>query len=287
MKLAFSTNAFTNHPLPLALREIAAAGFGAVEILADRPHAFVRDLDAAGVATIRNELDRLGLAVSNVNANCTFAYWSDAPPEPFFEPSLISPNARHRADRIELICRTIDLAAEINSPAVSITTGRCLAGMPPARAAGQLAESIRPVLDHAQKRGVNVGIESEPGLFIEHAAELADWIDRLGSPRLGANLDIGHSVVLGEGIDAPIRRLAGRIWNMHVEDLPGQKHYHMVPGDGDFDWLTLKATLDAVHYDGYLTVELYTQTAAPADAARRSHAFLWPVFAQPMAGQSV
>ena len=67
--------------------------------------------------------------------------------------------------------------------------------MPPDKAAKQFAESIRPILDHADALGVNVGIECEPGLFLEYVAELREWIDRLGHPRFGANLDIGHSQV--------------------------------------------------------------------------------------------
>ena len=56
-----------------------------------------------------------GLAVSNVNANCSFGYWKDAPPEPYFEPSLISPNPQHRHDRIELIGRAMQFAKTVGS----------------------------------------------------------------------------------------------------------------------------------------------------------------------------
>ena len=74
---------------------------------------------------------------------------------------------------------------------ISITSGRCLGGMPPDKAAKQFAESIKPILDKSDATGVNVGIECEPGLFLEYVSELKDWIDRLGHPRFGANLDIG------------------------------------------------------------------------------------------------
>ena len=40
MKLAFSTNAYTRFGLIDAIRDIAAAGFEGVEILADVPHAW-------------------------------------------------------------------------------------------------------------------------------------------------------------------------------------------------------------------------------------------------------
>jgi sugar phosphate isomerase/epimerase len=109
-------------------------------------------------------------------------------------------------------------------------------------------------------------------------AELRDWCSRLGSRRLGANLDIGHSVVIGESIADVVSMMKGRIWNLHVEDLPGRKHYHMIPGEGDFSWKHLKETLESIHYDRYATVELYTQTADPQAAADKSWRFLSDLF---------
>ncbi len=279
MNLAFSTNAYTRFSLREALEGIHRAGFTGVEILADLPHAYPDALNASTTREIRQTLDRLKLRVSNVNANCSFGYWKDAPPEPYFEPSLISPNAKHRADRTRLVLKTLDFAREIGAENISITSGRCLGGMPPERAAKQLDESIKPILDHADRVGVNVGIECEPGLYLEYISELRSWCDHLNHPRIGANLDIGHSVVIGEAIPDVVHLMAGRIWNMHVEDLPGRKHYHMIPGEGTLDWQTLRSTLESIRFDRYLTVELYTHTEQPQLAAERSLKFLSRCFA--------
>jgi sugar phosphate isomerase/epimerase len=271
MKLAFSTNAYTRFSLIEAVRGIRDAGFSGVEILADVPHAYPGKADASA---IRRELERLSLAVSNVNANCTFGYWKDAPPEPYFEPSLISPNPRHRKDRTELISKTLQFAADIGAANVSITSGRLLGGMPPDKAAKQFADSIQPILDRADQLGVNVGIECEPGLYLEYVAELRQWIDRLGHPRFGANLDIGHSQVIGESVPGAVNLLAGSIWNLHVEDIPGRKHYHMIPGEGSLDWSALRDALHRINYNRFLTVELYTHTQDPQSAAVKSYEFL-------------
>lgn len=284
MQLAFATNAFSRHSLEVALERIAEAGFEAVEILADAPHADPREL--AGPAAVelarqvRNQLQRLGLKVSNVNGNCSFSYWRDAPPEPYFEPSLISPRPQLRADRAERIRRTVDFAAAIGAPAVSITSGKCLDMISPDRAARLLADSLPPLLDYADRRGVNLGIECEPGLFLEWAWELREWIDRLGHPRLGANLDTGHSHVLGESMADVFATLRGRIWNLHVEDLPGRKHYHMVPGTGTFPFAELVAAARSTGYTGFATVELYTQVERPFEAAMASREFLTPLLSR-------
>jgi sugar phosphate isomerase/epimerase len=280
MKLAFSTNAYTRFPLLDALRGIKQAGFAGVEILADAPHAYPDAIDAALTSTTAGELERLGLRVSNVNCNCSFGYWKDAPPEPYFEPSLISPNPKHRADRARLILKTLQFARDVGAANVSITSGRCLGGMPPGSAARQFEESIKPILDAADRLGVDIGIECEPGLFLEYVAELRDWVDRLRHPRFGANLDIGHSQVVGESIPDAVRLLSDRIWNLHVEDIPGRKHYHLIPGEGTLDWQGLKTALISINYQRFLTVELYTHTTDPQHAAEASYRFLSERFPQ-------
>src|SRR3954469_9573523 len=143
MNLAFSTNAYTRFSLEDAMRDIRAAEFTGVEILADVPHAYPDAIDAALAKSVRGVLDKTGLAVSNVNCNCSFGFWKDAPPEPYFEPSLISPDPQHRADRTRLILKSLDFAKAIGAQNISITSGRCLAGMPPHRAAKQFANSIK------------------------------------------------------------------------------------------------------------------------------------------------
>jgi fructoselysine 3-epimerase len=278
VKLAFSTNAFTRFSLDAAVHGIAAAGFAGVEILADVPHAYPADFSIKSADALAADLRSLELAVSNVNVNCSFGYWKDAPPEPYFEPSLISPDPRRREDRIELIRKAMRLARHVGARNISITSGRMLAGMPPHMAETQFAESIGKVLALADEMEVDVGIECEPGLYVEYVAELREWIDRLGHPRLGANLDIGHCQVIGESIPAAIELLAGRIWNLHVEDIPGRKHYHMIPGEGTIDWASIKSALEKIDYNRFLTVELYTHTADPQSAAEKSYAFLSRLF---------
>ena len=274
MKLAFSTNAFTRFTLLEALRAIRSAGYVGAEILADVPHAWPDALDQRQVSEIRLELEKLGLAVSNINANCSFGYWKDAPPEPYFEPSLISPNPKHRTDRTRLILKTLEFGKAVGAANISITSGRSLGGMPPGAAAKQFAESMKPILDRADALGVNIGIECEPGLFLEWATELREWIGRLNHPRFGANLDIGHSQVMGENIPECVRLLGDRIWNLHVEDIPGRKHYHMIPGEGTLDWVGLRDALNEIGYGRFLTVELYTHTERPHEAAEKSFAYL-------------
>jgi len=277
---AFSTNAYTRFKLPAALKRIRRAGFGAVEILADRPHAYAGELTARSIAAVVRTLERLKLGVSTVNANTACGFFKDAPPEPFFEPSFISPHPEWRGFRIDYTRKAIDLAAATGGAAVTVTTGRCLGGVPPARAEDLLLLALEAVLLHAERAGgVKVAIEYEPGLYIERADELMALIDRVGHPLLGANLDLGHALVAGDGVGGAVKLLGKRIWSVHVEDLQGFKHYHLPPGDGDFPFIEAKKALHSVGYRGPITWEIYTATADPDAAARRALRFSkreWP-----------
>ncbi len=279
MKIGFSTNAFSRHDLGFALEAIAVAGYSGVEILADKPHWYPGRFDEREAAGVREKLERLKLQVSNINANCTFGFWENPPPEPFFEPSLISPEPALRAARSQMIKNTLQFAKAIGAGNISITSGKALPTVPPEMAMKALIEGLKPLLEMAEKLGVKVGIECEPMLFIEWATELRELIERVGSPMLGANLDIGHSVVLGENIPETLAALKGRIWNCHIEDIPGRKHYHLIPGEGTVDWKGLKKGLEGIGYERFLTVELYTYPDRPVEAAEKSMAFLRGIFA--------
>ena len=276
IKLAFSTNAFTRFSLVEAIDAIGQAGYAGVEILADVPHAYPMQIDAELTSEVIRALARNKLAVSNVNANCTFGYWQDAPPEPFFEPSIISPIRRYREDRISFLFKTIQFAKDIGARNISITTGKMLGAVGPSLAASHLADSLKRIMDVAEKQEIDVGIECEPGLYLEYIEELVAWIERIGSSRLGANLDVGHCQVIGESIPAEVHRLGKRIWNLHIEGMPGRKHYHLLPGDpaDTLNWTGLKSALADIEYDRFATVELYTMTADPHAAAKTGMTFL-------------
>lgn len=278
MTLAFSTNAFTKFPLDEACRRIAGHGYRAIEILADTPHLWPATTTDRDADALRRLLDDLGLSISNLNANTMFGHWTDAPPEPFFEPSLVSDVPEYRTIRVNTLLRTLDIAARLGARNISITTGKPLGSMSPEACEGVLEENLGRVLERADQLGIDVGIECEPGLLLEWTDELVAWIQRMGSPRLGANLDVGHAQVIGEVPAESIRKLKGRIWNLHIEDILARKHYHRIPGEGDMDFLAIAAALREVKYDRGVTVELYTYATAPDRAAQESYVALAPLF---------
>jgi protein FrlC len=274
VELAFSTNAYTRHALPEAVERIADHGYAGVEVLGDEPHAYFPEFGDDDREDLLAALDSTGLAVSNVNANTATGYYNDAPPSSFFDPSIITADDEQREWRIDYTKRAIDLASRTDAPAVCLATGRPLPGNPPERTYEYLLDSLHTILDYADERGVDVGIEYEPELLIECTEEVLALIEDVGRDSLGVNLDVGHAAVYGDKPAEAIRRSAGHITGVHLEDIVGGvrgKHYHRIPGEGDLDFRAIFDTLDDIGYDGFATLELYTYPDEPDTAAREAH----------------
>jgi len=274
VRLAFSTNAYTRYELPEAIERIASHGYDGVELLADVPHAWLPEFDDEDLAAVLDALDETGLAVSNVNANNASAYYEGAPPSAFFDPTIITADEYDRGWRIQYTKDAIDLAAAVGSPAACLATGRPLPGTRPEEAREYLRDSLAEITEYAESAGVDVGIEFEPEMLVENTEEVLDAIDEVDSDALGVNLDLGHAAVYGDDPAESIRKCAGHITGVHLEDIVGGirgKHYHRIPGEGDLDFAAMFDAFDDVGYDGFATMELYSYPDAPDEAAERAY----------------
>ena len=274
MKLSFSTNGFVLYSVFEAVERIAAIGYQGVELLADTPHLFAHSVTDTDLRELKELLDQNELQVANINANTAMGYYGMRFWEPLFEPSLANPDPPARRWRIDYSKKCIDMARTLESPTVSLTSGRMVSGIAPKEGLNLLEESLKELLEYAEKKDVQLGIEYEPGLLIERYDELVLLVEKMDSPYLGANLDLGHSHVLGEDHDAVIGRLSDRIFHVHIEDIQDKKHYHLIPGLGEVDFAALFDSLERHAYDGFVTVELYTYLNEPEAAARKSLAYL-------------
>ncbi len=279
MKLSFSTNAFVRHSLKDAIEHIARIGYEAVEILADVPHLYADHFSPDDLRRLKDVLRSSRIAVANINANTAMGFYGRQFWEPLFEPSLAHPQEDLRKWRVAYTRKCLEIASALEAPSVSITSGRMISGVEPEESLIFLRDSIEQLLGDARKYGVLLGMEYEPGLLIERYEELVAFIDQVASPYLGANLDLGHSHVLGEDPWTVVPGLGPRIFHVHLEDIKSRKHHHLIPGQGDMDFTALRRCLESIEYEGFVTVELYTCSHHPVEAARRSLTHLQRVFA--------
>jgi hydroxypyruvate isomerase len=80
-----------------------------------------------------------------------------------------------------------------------------------------------------------------PGYYLDSTAEAVRVIEQVGSPGVRILCDLYHMGVMGEDLEALIRRHSALIGHYHVADFPGRHQ----PGTGTADWPGLMALIEA------------------------------------------
>ncbi|HLN27065.1 MAG TPA: sugar phosphate isomerase/epimerase family protein [Gemmataceae bacterium] len=268
MQFAFSTNAYLKFPFAEAARRLAAIGYTGIEIMADVPHAWPACLLEEQKQGIRQALAEHKLAISNVNAFMMNAI-SD-PRQQYWHPSWIEPDRHYRRIRIDHTIRSLTLARELGAPCITTEPGGPVEpGASWSAALKLFVEGLQPVAEHAEKQGVLLLIEPEPGLLIETADQFLELMQHVDSPAIGLNFDIGHFYCVKDDPAPTVHRLAPYIRHFHLEDIAATRvHHHLIPGEGAIDFPAVFQAIRQIGYDGWITVELYPYVDNPDDAAR-------------------
>ena len=268
MRLAFSTNAYMRFPFEEAAERIASIGYEGLELMADVPHAWPAGLLDGPKQAIRAAMRRQDIRFSNVNAFMMNAIADHR--QPYWYPSFIEPDENYRQVRIDHTKRALDLCAELGAPHITTEPGGPIApGQTRQEAMDLFVEVLKPLAEHAEKLGVLLLIEPEPGLLLETTEQYLELADRVDAPSLGLNFDVGHAFCMSEDLTAQIAKLAHLTRHYHVEDIADTRvHHHMVPGTGAIDFPEVIQAIRQTGYDGWVTVELYPCIDDPDDAAR-------------------
>ena len=275
MRLGFSTNTLADVDPLDALPALADLGYTSLAITLDR---HVLDPFALSLSHVVARW-RTGLAAAGMRCVIETGARHLLDPLVKHEPTLVSPAAAERSRRIDLLVRAIDVARDLGADCVSLWAGVVRDGASEAKLWERLTAALRPVVGHAAARGVDLGFEPEPGMFIDTLARHEELCDRLGRPaHLRLTVDLGHLECMGE---RPAARLvaerAAAIVNVHVDDMHACRHEHLPLGSGDVDFAPLLSALAGSGYRGGLHVEMPRQSHRWLDTARQSAAFLRPL----------
>ncbi len=156
----------------------------------------------------------------------------------------------------------LDLAAAIGAGVVAgpayAPVGRTWLMSPDERKVtiDRLVEALRPVVEHAEQRQMQLGIEPlnryETSLIntVEQALEV---VERLDSKACGVALDTFHMNIEEKDPPAAIRAARGRI--AHVQVCGNDRG---APGSDHQDWPAILDALDAAEYRGPLCIESFS-----------------------------
>ena len=192
------------------------------------------------------------------------------------EPTLVTADPLARLRRTRFLERACDLAAILGASCVSLWSGAARDAADERTILDRLAGALGPVVERAARLALRIGFEPEPGMVIDTMVRAERLLDRLGRPDvLGLTVDLGHLECMGEWpLAAGLARGAGRIENVHVDDMRACRHDHLPLGSGDVDFPPLLAALAAGGYRGGLHVELPRQSHRWLETAAESAGFL-------------
>lgn len=233
------------------LVEIAAHGFGAVELFALRSHFDYGD--PAAVTDLAEWLDDTRLQLTAVHAptaeRLVDGVWTG-------NLSVASTDTATRARAVAEVQLTLDLARVLPFRTLVLHVGT------PAQIAaandndaGAARRSLDVIVPYAAAGGVQVALEvqtnalSTPDALVALIEDAADW------PPAGICLDVGHARLLGDPVDA-IETASGLIVASHVHDTRGSRDDHLVPYDGSIEWTRALLAFQKVGYSGPWTFEL-------------------------------
>ncbi len=177
--------------------------------------------------------------------------------------------------------RVIDAAAALGVGVVNSFVGRDPALSIDANWP-RFLEVWRPLVAHAESRGVRIGIENCPMLFTADewpggknlATSPAIWrrmFADIPSPSFGLNYDPSHLIWQQMDYRAPLYEFRDRLVHIHAKDAridraaldahgvlsyPKLWHTPKLPGLGDVRWGAFLGTLAEVGYDGHVTIEV-------------------------------
>jgi sugar phosphate isomerase/epimerase len=276
MKLGFVSAIFPEFTLEQVLGFAAETGFSSVELMcwppgkAERKFAGVTHFDptalnSGGIKQIRDQIAASGVEISGLG----------------YYPNPLSSNTEESETAIRHLNLLIDAAPELGVNVVNSFIGR-----DPAKSVEanwpRFLEVWRPLVQHAEERGVWIGIENCPMLFTldewpggkNLATSPAIWrkmFEAIPSPAFGLNFDPSHLIWLQMDYLAPLAEFRDRLVHLHAKDAridrealddhgvlspPKLWHTPKIPGLGDVRWGAFLGALSDAGYAGHLAIEV-------------------------------
>lgn len=245
MKLGFSTWGMPSVPVDASVRHLSELGYDGVELTVLSHHTTALEKLTPDE---RRRIPRL-LREHNLELPAIAGH-----------VSLMDEDEEAHAANLARLQAAIDLAVDWASadgpPVVDTTAG----GRPQDwdRKLDLLVARIKEAAEYAAGRGVTLAVEPHVGSIIDTPQRMVEVIRRVGSNAVGVNFDISHFNVMGIAIEESVSALAAHAVHTHVKDERGAvpDFAFLVPGEGEFDYVTYLRSMKRHGYTGFITAEI-------------------------------
>ena len=114
---------------------------------------------------------------------------------------------------------------------------------------------VKACLERAKAHGLKLTIEHHTHTMIPDASSFLRLWEAIRDPALGYNLDTGWTLSQREYPPLAIHKVKDHLMNLHVRDIDGLMRKFVHIGEGVMDFAAVAATLKAIGFTGYLSVE--------------------------------
>ncbi len=235
-----------HHTLAESFQMAKQAGFDSIEINIAEDGELRTDSAEAEVRAIVATAERVGITLSSLSTGLGWRY------------PITSPDESVRAKGIEVIRKSLEVATWMGVDTILVVPGIVNADIPYDAAYARAQEALRAVAADAESFKVAVGVENVWNKFLLSPLEFARFLDEINSPFIGAYFDVGNVLLYGFP-DQWIRILGSRIKKVHVKDFKsniGNMSAFCNPLQGDVPWAKVRAALQEIGYDEYVTAEV-------------------------------
>ncbi|MDB5616471.1 sugar phosphate isomerase/epimerase family protein [Tardiphaga sp.] len=245
-------------------RRLAGLNYRQFEFLLQPPHLPLDDFGAEKRRDLKMVLDDVGAKRTALNL-------------PSLDHNLASPFSRVRAASVQMLADSVDLAGDLGAEWLVVVPGRMSPLFPPSPQdrIDWLTDGVSKLLRRAEARGVGLAIENVPFAGLPDAASLGCFVRSFNSPSIKVCYDAANAHFIGESPADGIRQLADLLRIVHLSDTTRTNWRHDPVGNGDVPFAEVAAALDAVDFDGAVTLEILDHD--PDAGILRSHRALTPL----------
>jgi hexulose-6-phosphate isomerase len=176
-------------------------------------------------------------------------------------------NAKSKAQ----IRKMLEAAEALGIDTILVTGGRCSETCPYDVAYDRQFRALQELRADAERHKVHIALENVWNRLLLSPLEFRDFLDKIGSPYVGAYFDTGNVVLYGYP-EQWIRILGTRIKKIHFKDFKldhRTRQYEWTQlMQGAVDWPAVMREIRAIGYDDYVTTEVCGDRAVYEETCR-------------------
>jgi sugar phosphate isomerase/epimerase len=247
------------------LVEIAAHGFDAIELFANRPHVAYED--AAAIRELEDSLSDTGLRLHSIHAPIAEELRGGRWKGPY---SIASANAAVRELAVAEAQAALAIARHVAVNFLVVHVGVPDSQGPDAslNRSDAARRSIEELARAAESVGVRLALEVMPNALSTPERLVSFIEDDIEASGLGICFDFGHAHVMGDVLDA-VEAASEHLVTTHVHDNRGRSDDHLLPFEGSIPWDPTLMALQKIGFEGAFVFEL-AATATPRHTLERA-----------------